>query len=255
MRTPTNAMRAELRVVEPMPLPMHTHEFADGAALAEALARAVAADLRGAIARRGRARVALSGGSTPKAFMQALSRQVLDWASVTVLPIDDRWVHGRHERSNERLIRENLLQGEAAQARFLPLYRPSPSPEAALLPVLSRIANEALPLDVAVLGMGEDGHVASLFPDLGLDTPGLREIGLQPRGRAPALAVRSANAPEPRMTLTLSAIFTAPSVYLHIEGHRKRRVLDGAAGDPRSTLPVRALLAGAPTPPALYWCP
>ena len=254
-RTPSRIARVELKVVEPMPLPIHANEFADAATLAAALAKAVATDLRGAIARRGRARVALSGGSTPKAFMQALSGEALDWENVTVLPVDDRWVHGRHERSNERLIRENLLQGEAAKARFLPLYRPSPSPEAALLPVLSRVANEALPLDVVVLGMGEDGHVASLFPDLGLDNPGLRDIGLAPRGRAPALAVRTANAPEPRMTLTLSAIFTAPSLYLHIEGSKKRRVLDSAASDPRSELPVRAMLAGAPTPPALYWCP
>ncbi len=254
-RIPPRVARAELKVVDPMPLPIHAHEFADGAALADALARAVAADLRAAIDARGGARIALSGGSTPKAFMQALSRESLDWAKVTLLPVDDRWVHGGHERSNERLMRENLLRGEAARARFLPLYRPSPSPEAALLPVLSRVANEALPLDVVVLGMGEDGHVASLFPDLGLDNPGLREIGLAPRGRAPALAVRTANAPEPRMTLTLSAIFTAPSLYLHIEGDKKRRVLDGAARDPRSPLPVRAMLAGAPTPPELYWCP
>lgn len=259
MRMRSNAMGAEtgagLRVIEPMPLPMHAHEFADGAELAAALARAVAADLRGAIARRGSARIALSGGSTPRAFLTELSKQTVDWPHVTVLPVDDRWVHPRHERSNERLLRETLLQGAAAHARFLPLYRPAPSPEAALLPVLGRIAHDALPLDVVVLGMGEDGHVASLFPDLGADRPGLREIGLDPRGRAPALAVRTANAPEPRMTLTLSAIFTAPSLYLHIEGAKKRTVLDAAALDPRSPLPVRAVLAGAPNPPELYWCP
>ncbi|MBB1087328.1 6-phosphogluconolactonase [Lysobacter sp. SG-8] len=255
MRTATERRYGGLRIVEPIALPLDEHLFDDGASLADALAKAVAADLRGAIARRGSARIALSGGSTPRAFLTALSKQTVDWPHVTVLPVDDRWVHPRHERSNEKLMRETLLQGAAAAARFMPLYRPSPSPEAALLPVLSRVANEALPLDVVVLGMGEDGHVASLFPDLGRDSPGLREIGLQPSGRAPALAVRTANAPEPRMTLTLSAIFTAPSLYLHIEGAKKKAVLEGAAADPTSLLPVRAVLAGAPRPPSLYWCP
>ncbi|WP_244244033.1 6-phosphogluconolactonase [Marilutibacter alkalisoli] len=248
-------MPAELRVIEPMPLPLDTHEFTGGAVLAEALAKAVAANLRAAIARRGSARIALSGGSTPRAFLTELSKQTVDWSRVTVLPVDDRWVPPQSERSNERLLRETLLQGEAAKAKFMPLYRPAPTPESALLPVLVQVANKALPLDVVVLGMGEDGHVASLFPDLGADRSGLREIGLAPRGRTPALAVRTANAPEPRMTLTLSAIFTAPSLYLHIEGAKKRAVLDGAINDPRSTLPVRAAMAGAPVTPMLYWCP
>lgn len=237
-----------LTVLTPEPLPLREHVFDDSATLASALAKAVAADLRGAIARRGRARLAVSGGSTPRAFLTALSKQTLDWAHVLVVPVDDRWVAPDHPRSNERLLRETLLQGAAAQAQLLPLRRPTPTPESALLPVLTQVANEALPLDVAVLGMGEDGHIASLFPDLQR-----RDIGLQPSGRAPVLAIRSAAAPEPRMTLTLSAIFTAPSLYLHIEGAKKREVLADAARDPRSTLPIRSVLAGAQVVPQLYW--
>lgn len=251
MRTPSKNMQAErLTVLTPDPLPLREHLFDGSVALAQALARAVAADLRGAIARRGSARIALSGGNTPRAFLIELSKQTLDWAHVTVVPADERWVAPEHPRSNERLLRETLLQGPAAQAKLLPLWRPAPTPEAALLPVLTQIANEALPLDVAVLGMGEDGHTASLFPDLER-----RDIGLQPSGRAPVLAVRTASMPEPRMTLTLSAIFTAPALYLHIEGAKKREVLDAAARDPRSPLPIRAVLAGAPVAPMLYWCP
>lgn len=237
-------------VLTPDPLPTREHLFDDKEQLATALAKSVAADLRGAIARRGAARLAVSGGTTPRAFLVELSKQTLDWAHVTVVPVDDRWVAPDHPRSNERLLRETLLQGAAAQAQLLPLRRPTATPEAALLPVLTQVAHEALPLDVVVLGMGEDGHVASLFPDLER-----RDIGLQPSGRAPVLAIRSAAAPEPRMTLTLSAIFTAPSLYLHIEGAKKREVLDGAARDPRSTLPIRSVLAGAPVVPLLYWSP
>lgn len=247
---PKGALAERLTVLRPDPLPLREHLFDGSAALASTLAKAVAADLRGAIARRGKARLAVSGGSTPRAFLIELSKQTLDWARVTVVPVDDRWVAPDHPRSNERLLRETLLQGAAAQAMLLPLRRPAPTPESALLPVLTQVANEALPLDVVVLGMGEDGHVASLFPDLAR-----RDIGLQPSGRAPVLAIRSAAAPEPRITLTLSAIFTAPSLYLHIEGAKKRAVLEDAARDPRSLLPIRSVLSGAPVTPQLYWCP
>ena len=82
-----------------------------------------------------------------------------------------------------------------------------------------------------------------------------RDIGLQPIGRAPVIAVRTAASPEPRMSLTLSAIYTAPSIYLHIEGEAKRRVLEAAIDDPRSRLPVRALVAQAPKAIKLFWCP
>jgi 6-phosphogluconolactonase len=249
-------MQAErLKVIEPLPLPLHERLFDDGEQLAQALAKQVAADLRGALARHGEACIALSGGNTPKRFFDALSTQTLDWARVTVLPVDERWLPPEHPRSNERLLREHLFKNNAAVARLLPMYRPTPTPEMALMPVLTKIANEGLPLDVVVLGRGEDGHVASLFPDLGYDNPALREIGLQPRGRAPVMSVRTSAMPEPRMTLTLSAIFTAPAIYLHIEGESKRAVLEGAQRDPRSALPIRSVLSGAPVAPTLYWSP
>lgn len=232
---------------------VRARDFADAVALAEGLASAVAADLRRAIDARGVATIALAGGNTPRRFLQALSRQSLDWSKVRVLPVDERWVPNTDPRSNERLLREHLLQGEAAAAELLPLYRPVETPEVALQSVAGDIAHRALPLDVAVLGMGEDGHVASLFPDLVR-----RDVGLSPSGRAPVLAIRTAAAPEPRITLTLSAIFTAPALYLHIEGAGKRRVLSDALAEgvnPGTALPVHAFVTGAPTLPALYWCP
>lgn len=239
-----------LRVITPARPVFDEFRHAGSDALAEALARSVAADLRSAIAARGQAKLALSGGTTPVRFLQALSHEVLDWSRVVVLPIDERWVPPVHKRSNERLLRETLLQNAAAQASLMPLFRPVSTPERALQAVLTQVALRALPLDVAVLGMGEDGHIASLFPDLVR-----RDIGLQPNGRAPVMAVRSGAAPEPRMSLTLSAIFTAPALYLHIEGDAKRRVFDAAVDDARCRLPVRALLAQAPTSLRLFWCP
>jgi len=242
--------REHLTVITPDRPAFDESRHADREALATALARHVADDLRAAIAARGQAKLALSGGSTPLRFLKALSREVLDWSRVIVLPIDERWVPPVHKRSNELLLREALLQNEAAGAMLLPLFRPIATPERALQAVLTQVALRALPLDVAVLGMGEDGHIASLFPDLAR-----RDIGLQPSGRAPVMAVRSNAAPEPRMSLTLSAIFTAPNLYLHIEGDAKRRVFDNALDDPRNRLPIRSFLAQAPVAPRVFWCP
>ncbi|HEV8692706.1 MAG TPA: 6-phosphogluconolactonase [Lysobacter sp.] len=242
--------REHLTLITPPPPVFADSRYRDSDTLAAALARNVADDLRAAIAQRGQAKLALSGGSTPLRFLQALSREVLDWSRVLVLPVDERWVPSVHKRSNERLLRDTLLQNKAATARLLPLFRPVATPERALQAVMTQVALQALPLDVVVLGMGEDGHIASLFPDLVR-----RDIGLQPNGRAPVLAVRTTAAPEARMTLTLSAIFTAPALYLHIEGDAKRRVFDTAIDDARSRLPVRALLAQAPVAPRLFWCP
>lgn len=242
--------REHLTVITPDRPAFAESRHAGSDALAAALARSVADDLRNAIAKRGEAKLALSGGSTPLRFLQALSREVLDWSRVLVVPIDERWVPPVHKRSNERLLREALLRNEAVSATLLPLFRPVATPERALQGALTQVSLRALPLDVAVLGMGEDGHIASLFPDLAR-----RDIGLQPSGRAPVMAVRSNAAPEPRMSLTLSAIFSAPNLYLHIEGEAKRRVFDNAVDDPRNRLPIRSFLAQAPVVPRLFWCP
>ncbi len=218
-------------------------------ALAEALAAAVAADLQAAIAGHGHATLAVSGGTTPLRFFRALSAQPLDWARVTVTLVDERWVPDTHERSNARLVRQLLLQGPAAQARFLPLYRDSAEPE----PVLAEIT-ASLParLDVVVLGMGTDGHTASFFP--GGDH---LAQALDPRGPDVLLPMRAAGAGEPRITLTLPALLAADHVYLHVEGAAKHQVLadattgNGAGAD----YPMRTVLAHAARPLRVYWCP
>ena len=210
--------------------------FGDGPSLALALAQAVAADLRGAIARRGKARLAVSGGSTPRAFLTELSKQALDWAHVTVVPVDDRWVAPDHPRSNERLLRETLLRGEAAQAQLLPLRRPAPTPESALLPVLTQVANEALPLDVVVLGMGEDGHIGGLFTG----HPALDEL-------TRVAAVH--DAPRPpfrRLTLSLSFLISTAEIWVVAVGERKRTLVQAAVRRNFSNTPLDLLLRHAP---------
>ena len=225
--------------------------FDGKAALADALAAAVAANLRAAIEARGEALLAVSGGTTPHGFMRALSSQQLDWSRVIVTLCDERWVPARHERSNARLVRETLLQGAASTARFVGLYADAPDPEAGIAQVAARIAALPLPLDVAVLGLGLDGHIASLFPDADHF-----DDALDPHGSERVLPMRAPSAGEPRVTLTAPLLAAARALYLHIEGPEKKRVFEDVVRSEcvQARSPLRAVMQQARAPLAVYWC-
>ncbi len=224
--------------------------FASDAVLAESFAQTVAANLRAAIDARGAALIGLSGGSTPREFFKHLSNQELDWNRVTVTLCDDRWVPPTSDRSNERLLRETLLRNKAAAARFVALYVDAPDPNAALPRVQATLANLALPFDVVVLGMGSDGHTASLFPG-GDHLAEATNLDTKTR----ALPMRAPDAPEPRITLTLSALIDTHTLYLHIEGADKKSVFDQAMTSDDSTAPIRTVLKASRVTPIVYWCP
>lgn len=212
--------------------------FSSREAQARALAAQVAADLAEAVAARGRASLAVPGGSTPGPFLSELSLADLDWAKISVLLTDERWVPEESERSNARLLRATLLRGPASAARFVPLFTGAPTPEEAFAD-LDKAIRPLAPLEVCVAGMGTDGHTASLFP--GGDR--LAEA-LDPAQPLAALALRAPGAPEPRLTLTRPLLSGARRAYLLIQGAEKRRVLAEAldpAGD-EAEMPVRALL-------------
>ena len=225
--------------------------YADDSQLARALAESVTADLVMALAARGHALLAVSGGKTPLKFLQTLAQQPLDWARVVVTLVDERWVPESHARSNAHLLRENLLHGQASAATFLPLYRATAEPEAALDELERDLATSLpWPLDVAVLGMGEDGHTASFFP--GGDQ---LAQALDPSGDTWVLPMRAPGAGEPRITLTLPALLQAGHLYLHVEGAAKRRVLDQAVsgtGEGRH-FPIRSVLHHVASPVQTYW--
>ncbi len=232
----------------PPPISLRWHTQIAMPALAAALADAVATALRSALASRGRATLALSGGTTPGPFLAALATRTLDWSRVIVTLADERWVPIGHPRANATLVRDTLLQGPAAAARFVPLYAEAPTPEAGLAEVTAGIDALSLPLDAVVLGMGEDGHIASLFP--GGDQ---LAAALDPQTLARVLPMRAPAAAEPRISLTLPLLAGARSVFLLITGESKRAVLERAIDDAR--LPVHALLAQTRTPIAVYWAP
>jgi 6-phosphogluconolactonase len=206
-------------------------------ALAETLARDVADELARAIEAKGRATLAVSGGTTPKLFFEKLSMIDIPWSRVSVTLVDERQVPESSERSNARLVRAHLMQNKAAAARFVPLVD---NPDAAKIPAF----------DVAVLGMGNDGHTASFFP--GGDTLAEAiDAGTQKR----LIAITAPGAGEPRLTFTLPVLAQAGRLALHIEGAEKKQVLKQALAEgPQEDMPVRAVLRAA-APVTLYWCP
>lgn len=224
--------------------------FADKPTLAKELAQSVADRIRAAIAARGTAAIAVSGGSTPGKFFQALGKiRDIDWDKVIVTLVDERWVDETNDRSNALLVNEKMLQGPAAIARFFPLYSGGSEPDAAQVAKTNALlADLPTPFAAVILGMGSDGHTASFFPggdtlDAALTSPG------------PTLAIRAPGAGEPRITFTLPRLLETDALYLHIEGDEKAAVLDTALADgPVADMPVRAVLrSGAPV--TVYWCP
>ncbi len=223
------------------------HESRD--ALRDALADTLAADLTRIVGEKGRAVFCVSGGSSPPPVFERLAAMDLPWDKVVVTLNDERWVPPDHERSNARMVHETLLQGPGAAARFVPLYHPVDTPEQGMEAVAEAVTAGALPLDVLLLGMGEDGHTASIFP--GAD---LLDQALDLACPVPVLAMRAPGAVEPRITLTLPALLSAQATYLLITGEKKRAVLEAARREgAESELPIRAILRQAD--PAIHYAP
>ncbi|WP_304334371.1 6-phosphogluconolactonase [Conchiformibius steedae] len=211
------------------------HTFTDARSTAIALAQAVADGLRDTLSRQPHATLAVSGGRSPIAFFQALNTQDLDWSRVNITLVDERIVPTTHNDSNTALVREYLLQNRAAAARWLPLIADgelAPTPAVALPFAQQHFVQP----DVVVLGMGADGHTASLFPQ----APQL-SAALAPD--APALLHTSpVTAPHERLTLSLPAIERATAVFLAIGGAEKLAVYQQAAERARMDLPVSLIL-------------
>ena len=179
----------------------------------------------------------MPGGTTPARFLRALSAQDIDWGKVSVTLTDERFVDEESERSNTRLLKETLLHGKAAAATLVPMVAKGAAPEDVLGGLVGGL-KPALPLDVVVLGMGADMHIASLFP--GADK--LAEALLD---NAPALMpMRAEGAGEPRITLTAPVLRAAKAVHLLITGPAKLEALQQALLEgPEAEAPARVVLA------------
>ncbi len=227
------------------------HEFGSAQQAGAALAAEVAASLKAGIEVRGVASLAVPGGRTPLPLFHALRTAVLPWERVHVTLTDERWVPESDAASNAALVRRELLQQRAALADFIPLHSSTAGIDEAGEAAWRAIASAAWPFDAVVLGMGEDGHFASLFPA----SPGL--AACLDAGAAPAiLPMRAPAPPEQRISLNLAALCGTARLFLFVTGEAKRRLV-GEASRGASALrwPVAALLSLPRPEVEVYWAP
>jgi 6-phosphogluconolactonase len=223
--------------------------FANQSAAADAAADYLRARLAAALGNRGRAILVATGGRSPGPVYDRLAKASLDWTRVVVTLSDERFVPEDHPDSNAGLVNQRLRVGLAQRSIFVPLYSPASSADEAARAAEVTV-RALLPFDVVHLGMGEDGHVASLIPgspvlDAGMDPAGERVLIGVPEGTgSPPLA---------RITLTLPALLQARSILLTVAGEAKRAILrDAAAG---ADYPVAALLRQDAVPVRIIWSP
>lgn len=190
---------------------------------------------------RGRAYLVVSGGRTPVPLFERLAQLSLSWEKVTVLLADDRWVPVDHPDSNERLVRQTLLQQRAEKAQFIGLMGAGKNIKDDVAKANEKLRD--LPsFDVVILGMGDDGHTASLFPCSKELNEGLQSV-------APALAVTPVTAPHQRISLSFSRLINCHQLYLHVKGAGKSAVVNKAmqSGETAS-LPISLFLNQSAVP-------
>ena len=219
--------------------------------LADAVAGDVGFIVDSAVEARGASLIALPGGRTGPAIYPKLAAQQVPWKSVTIIPTDERLVPMDDERSNVRQLARTFLP---AGARVIPIAADIPDYKLAGNSADARLQDLPWPPDLVWLGVGEDGHAASIFagPDLqdALDAPRARRaVGVMPDPLPD-------DAPVPRVTLTRAAILSARTVLIAITGEKKREMLERAIADGHSSkLPIGRVLAEAEQPIDIHWCP
>jgi 6-phosphogluconolactonase len=222
--------------------------YANPLELAAALAQQLGATLLAACRERGAASLAVSGGKTPLPLFEALHEQGLDWPRIWLTLVDERWVSPDDPDSNERLLRDSLLQGNAANTRFIPLKNSAPTAAAGASLAWSALRELPRPFDVVILGMGDDGHTASLFPQ----SPGLG-AALDAASAPACIAMTAPTAPTERISLNLAALLQARRLILHITGAAKWELYQRALRD--AAYPVNAVLTQTGVPVEVHWSP
>lgn len=232
--------------------------------LYEAVANRCAQQVTRGIEKQGRASLIVPGGSTPAPVFEKLSAMSLNWHNVKVAPSDDRWVSNEHNQSNEKLIRETLLIDKAEKAEFVSLKTNYPSPQEGRQQAEENFNQIEKPIDLVLLGMGGDGHFASLFPGI-QNFDEATELG----GRDKCVAIDATGCPvagslTDRISLTLAAILDSHVVALLITGKEKLDVVEKAMKEATSeaestsnervdSYPITKLFKQSKTPVEIYW--
>ena len=213
------------------------------------LALRVAAHLETDISLHGRATAVVSGGRTPIGFFQQLAKQDIAWDRVSITLADERWVDASHSDSNERLVRENLLIHRATDASFISLKNKAMSAQEGQKELATRL-KQVGKFSAVVLGMGNDGHTASLFPGMTNLVSGLdMESGLD------CLATSPDTAPHERITLTLPRLLRSTIIFLHLTGTSKLQMLEEVLeGRDIYEFPIRSVLQQKVTDLEIFYC-
>mgnify|MGYP005991062509 CR=1 FL=1 len=212
------------------------NKFATAAELNDLFAAEIAQKLAAGIESQGTASLLVSGGNTPKALFSVLNSKAIAWEKVTIALVDDRWVELDDPASNETMVKNFLLQNEAARANFIGMKTSHENAFDAVGAVTEKLNALSQPFDVVILGMGEDGHTASIFPCCDQLEAGLTTNDL-------LLATEPKTAPHQRMTFSKSALLNSKQLYLHLVGANKEVVLNQniSIGDERKA-PILAFL-------------
>jgi 6-phosphogluconolactonase len=227
--------------------------FDDAESMTATLADRIVARLSDGVRRHDAASFVASGGTTPGILFDALAGRDAPWDRIFVTTTDERWVSPEDDRSNEKLIRTRLLRGRASAATFVPLMTKHATPAEAEAAVDRAVCEMPRPFDVTLLGMGNDGHMASLFP-------GAKELGTALDLDRPEI-VRAITPPDvartgQRMSLTLRAIRASRSIVILIRGEEKMETFRTAmSGTDAHEMPVRAVLHQSEMPVEVYWSP
>ena len=216
--------------------------------LASDLCQSIGEILTEAIRKRGRASMAVSGGSTPTPLFKEFSLLSIDWAKVDLTLVDDRWVDAKNSDSNELLVRTHLIKNKATKVNFIPLKNDSKTAKEGQKISEEMLKNITLPFDVVVLGMGSDGHTASLFP-CSEELPNAMDLN----NSNYLISTSPKTAPYQRLSLTARVIIDAKNVFLHLNGSSKLHTLESAMEyKDSSRMPIYTFLENGLS---IYWSP
>mgnify|MGYP001611632038 CR=1 FL=1 len=211
---------------------MQRHVFPNIEQLSQAFADFAATTLQNTLAHKPQATLVVPGGNTPRHYLPALAKCKLPWDRITVTLSDERWVDVNDEQSNEHLVKQHLMSHLPANTHFVGLKTHHDNPFDAIDEIHQRLDRLPLPLSMTVLGLGEDGHIASLFPGMNPDF----------LSRHHCIAVAPPIAPSLRVSLSLAILAESEHIALVVTGKSKRRLLDQLCENPASKLPFVWLL-------------
>ncbi len=212
------------------------------------LSSSICSKLKNAIAKKGSASLLISGGSTPVQLFKELSNGNIDWSKVNVIPVDERFLPNEHPDQNGTLIKKHLLINKASTANFCPLILNSTDAEINLNAVKKSIKAILRPFTVVILGMGADGHTASLFP-----CSKELEYGLDLSNNDDLIITNPTTANYQRISFTRKALLNTDNLFIHCYGDEKKQLLDTLDLNSEKTYPIKAFIAQNNIKPELFW--